>query len=122
MPKNATSGAASKPLRQKADSGDSGTTFGRRLIAAAREAAAHARGEVILPSYEVDIPDAVNAGEIRKSLGLSQREFSARFGVHLGALQAWEQGRRKPDRTARILLAVIAREPDAVRRALEKRP
>jgi putative transcriptional regulator len=120
MPKNANSAAPSKPSKRKADAG--GTAFGRRLIAAAKESVAHARGEVSLPAYEVEVPEAVNAGEIRKSLGLSQREFSARFGVHLGALQAWEQGRRQPDRTARILLAVIAREPDAVRRALEKRP
>jgi putative transcriptional regulator len=88
------------------------------LAAAAKEALAHARGEITLPSYEVTVPEAVDASEIRKSLGLSQRAFADRFGVHLGALQAWEQGRRKPDRTARILLAVIAREPDAVRRAL----
>ena len=34
------------------------------------------------------------------------------------ALHAWEQGRRRPDRAARVLLAVIAREPEAVLRAL----
>jgi hypothetical protein len=39
-------------------------------------------------------------------------------GLDVATVQAWEQGRRRPDRTARILLAVIAREPEAVRRAL----
>jgi putative transcriptional regulator len=121
MPKKTPSAAPSKPSKRKADSAaDGGTAFGRRLITAANEALAHARGEVALSVYEVEIPETVDALEIRKSLGLSQRQFSARFGVHLGALQAWEQGRRQPDRTARILLAVIAREPEAVRRALEK--
>jgi putative transcriptional regulator len=38
------------------------------------------------------------------------------------AIHAWEQGRRRPDRTARILLAVIAKEPAAVRRALDGSP
>jgi hypothetical protein len=31
--------------------------------------------------------------------------------VDATAVQPWEQGRRRPDRTARILLAVIATEP-----------
>jgi DNA-binding transcriptional regulator YiaG len=34
------------------------------------------------------------------------------------AVQAREQGLRRPDRTARILLAVISKEPQAVLRAL----
>ena len=34
------------------------------------------------------------------------------------ALQEWEQGRRVPDRAARVLLTVIDREPEAVVRAL----
>ena len=38
--------------------------------------------------------------------------------LDLGVVQAWEQKRRRSDRCARILLAVIAKEPDAVRRAL----
>ena len=50
--------------------------------------------------------------------GLSQRRFAQRFGLDVTAVHAWEQGRRHPDRAARILLAVIAREPEAVRRAL----
>jgi putative transcriptional regulator len=33
-------------------------------------------------------------------------------------VQDWEQHRRTPDRTARILLKVIEREPDAITRAL----
>jgi putative transcriptional regulator len=30
----------------------------------------------------------------------------------------WEQGRRKPDPAARVLLQVIEKNPDAVRQAL----
>jgi putative transcriptional regulator len=41
-----------------------------------------------------------------------------RFGFAIDAVQDWEQHRRMPDRTARILLTVIAREPAAVTRAL----
>jgi putative transcriptional regulator len=49
---------------------------------------------------------------------LSQKEFAARYGFSIDSIQNWEQGRRVPDRPARILLAVIAHDPKAVERAL----
>jgi putative transcriptional regulator len=94
------------------------TALGKRLASAAREVAAHLRGEITLPSYEVAVPDMVDVAALRARLNLSQAAFARTFGLDLSAVQAWEQQRRRPDRTARILLAVIAREPDAVLRAL----
>ena len=35
------------------------------------------------------------------------------------AVKEWEMGRRKPERATRVLLTVIDREPEAVKRALE---
>jgi putative transcriptional regulator len=55
---------------------------------------------------------------LRKRLKLSRQQFANRFGLDVRALQDWEQGRRVPDRSARVLLTVIDREPDAVIRAL----
>lgn len=55
---------------------------------------------------------------IRHRLGLSQIEFAARFRVPVGTLRDWEQGRKKPDAPALAYLRVIAREPEAVMRAL----
>ena len=55
---------------------------------------------------------------IRRALGLSQEEFSARFHIPLGTLRDWEQGRKEPDAAARAYLIVIGREPEAVGRAL----
>ena len=91
---------------------------GRRLIKATNEAAAYARGELDLPSYSVAVPEQVDVAAVRRALRLSQTEFARRFGLDVTAIHAWEQGRRRPDRAARVLLAVIAREPEAVRRAL----
>jgi putative transcriptional regulator len=68
------------------------------------------------------VPEAVDVAALRHALGLSQAAFARRFGLDVTAVQAWEQGRRRPDRTARVLLAVIAREPEAVRRALAAAP
>src|ERR1700722_14885240 len=59
---------------------------------------------------------------IRRALQLSQEEFATRFQIPLGTLRDWEQGRKEPDAAARAYLRVIAREPDAVRKALAASP
>jgi DNA-binding transcriptional regulator YiaG len=68
------------------------------------------------------VPDEVDVRAVRDRFGLTQREFAARFGLDLDAVQNWEQGRARPDRNARILLRVIATAPDAVERALSGLP
>lgn len=55
---------------------------------------------------------------MRENLRLTQEEFAARFHIGLARLRDWEQGRYKPDSAALAYLKVIAREPDAVLRAL----
>ena len=49
--------------------------------------------------------------EVRKSLAMSQQEFSRAFGIPLAMLQNWEQGRRQMDVTAASYLRTIARFP-----------
>ena len=93
--------------------------IGTKLIKAAKEARAIVRGE-ITDGFVVHVPEEVDVKALRKKLKCSQSEFSRRFGFAIDALQDWEQHRRTPDRTARIFLTVIAREPEAVTRALER--
>lgn len=97
------------------------SALGRRLVAGLNDALAHARGELVLPSYTVNVPETVDVAKLRHRLGLSQAAFARTFGLDVTALHAWEQGRRRPDRAARVLLAVIAKEPHAVLRALTDR-
>ncbi len=59
---------------------------------------------------------------IRRALGLTQAEFAARFQIPLGTLRDWEEGAAEPDQPARAHLKVIARDPEAVRRALNASP
>ncbi len=59
---------------------------------------------------------------IRRALRLTQEEFAEQFGIPLGTLRDWEQGRKEPDQAARSYLLVIASEPDAVRNALKRAP
>jgi putative transcriptional regulator len=65
---------------------------------------------------------APNVRAVRERLNMSQEEFAARFHLPLGTVRNWEQGVHRPDRPAQLLLMVIAKEPDAVIRALENRP
>ena len=56
---------------------------------------------------------------LRAKLNLTQEEFAARFHLPLGTVRDWEQGAHRPDKAAQVLLTVIAKDPDAVARALE---
>ena len=58
------------------------------------------------------------AKTLRRALGLTQEEFSARYQIPIGTLRDWEQGRAEPDQPARAYLKAIAGDPEAVHRAL----
>jgi putative transcriptional regulator len=59
-----------------------------------------------------------NAKAIRKSLALSQTEFSQAYKIPLSTLKNWEQGRRSPDATASAYLWTIEQMPKEVQTAL----
>jgi putative transcriptional regulator len=61
--------------------------------------------------FEVDAPDVKR---IREQYRLSQTEFAALLGISVKSVQNWEQGRRTPHGSARILLQVAAKHPQAV--------
>jgi putative transcriptional regulator len=94
------------------------TKVGREVEEALGEVLAHVRGEVDLPCRIVDDPSAKRILALRKRMKLSRRKFADRFGLDVRAVQDWEQGRRLPDRAARVLLTVIEHDPKAVERAL----
>jgi putative transcriptional regulator len=92
--------------------------LGSRLIEAAREGRAIARGEADPATYRVYVPAAIDVRKIRRQLKLSQNAFAAKFGLSVATVREWEQNRRTPEGAARVLLTVIAEEPEAVTRAL----
>lgn len=94
------------------------TQVGREVEAALNEVLAHVRGEVELPCRIIDDPTAERVLALRKRLRLSRQKFAERFGLDVRAVQDWEQGRRVPNRAARVLLTVINHDPDTVVRAL----
>jgi putative transcriptional regulator len=90
----------------------------QRIEQGLKEALAFAQGNktgAVVHRIEVHRTD-VRA--IRTATGLSQADFARSIGVAKGTLLNWEQGRRQPDGPARVLLALIAKEPGIVGRML----
>ena len=85
--------------------------LGLEIETALGEVLGHVRGETALSCRIVDDPAAGRIVALRKRLRLSRQKFADRFGLDVRALQEWEQGRRIPDRAARVLLTVIDRDP-----------
>ena len=96
------------------------TKVGQEIETALGEVLSHVRGEVDLPCRIVDDPAAEHILAIRKRMKLSRQKFADRFGLDARAVQDWEQGRRVPDRAARVLLTIIDRYPEAVVRVLSE--
>lgn len=82
------------------------------------EALAHANGRATgARVHEIEVPEP-NVAAIRARSGLSQAEFARSIGVAVGTLRGWEQGRRRPDGPARVLLALLEKRPGLVREEL----
>lgn len=66
------------------------------------------------------VPDDVDVKAVRVELGLSQKQFCDLFGFNLATLQSWERkvNRRKPTRSARVLITALHRSPGAILGAL----
>jgi putative transcriptional regulator len=94
------------------------TSLGLTLEASAKEILAHLKGEKTLPTRRIVLPEDVDVRLVRKRARMSQAEFARAFCINPRTLQEWEQGRRKPDATTRAYLAVIAKNREAVLKAL----
>ena len=51
---------------------------------------------------------------IRLKYGLSQNKFAQLLGISPATLRNWEQGRRKPEGPARVLLLIAEKHPEAI--------
>jgi putative transcriptional regulator len=94
----------------------------RPMAAAEIEAAAKADPDA-RPMTEEELRTARRIPRVktmRRALGITQEEFATRYHVPLGTLRDWEQGRTEPDQPTRAYLAVIAHDPEGVRRALQQ--
>jgi putative transcriptional regulator len=89
-----------------------------KIKAGLDSAKAYLDGSAEKRTYKVHVPQTIDVRKIRTRLGLSQEAFAETYGFALSAVRDWEQGRRRPERSARILLKIVEKEPEAVTRAL----
>lgn len=98
------------------------TTNANMMIAGLKEALDYKEGRPVNVRVTSIVPSDVDVRAIREELHLSQEDFAARYGLTLSALRNWEQGRRKPEATARILLKLIEKDPERIDRLLHGQP
>jgi putative transcriptional regulator len=95
-------------------------TVGASIIEGLKQSIAWTRGEETGARVTVvQVPD-IDIRRIRAAMGLSQAQFATKFGFPPATLRNWEQGRARPDAPTRVLLAVIAKHPEAVEDVLRK--
>ena len=82
-----------------------------------KQAEARARGDVPPEVEKTETPE-LDVRAIRAGTGLSQAGFAKSLGVGEETLRDWENGRRRPEGNARVLLAMIAGDPRIAHRAL----
>jgi putative transcriptional regulator len=88
------------------------TALFEELLDSVREGGLILRGDRSASrALEIEEP---NVKRVRALYRLSQPKFAALMGISTATLRNWEQGRRQPPGSARVLLRVVARHPEAV--------
>ena len=116
MPQKST---AKKPAASRRTTAAT-SSVGARIVEGLEQALAWSKGEPSTARVNlVRVPD-IDIRELRRGMGLSQSQFASKFGLPPATLRNWEQGRARPDAPTRVLLAVIAKHPEAVADVLNK--
>lgn len=82
------------------------------LLESIKQGGAIIKGQM-KPSRTFEFPES-EVRKIRNQYGLSQSKFATLIGISVATLRNWEQGRRKPEGPARVLLRVAAKHPEAL--------
>ena len=82
------------------------------LLNSMSEMEEHMHGNLDLKSTIIEVlevPDmtASMVRELRDRLGVTQRIFAEIFGVSLRAVETWEEGKSKPNGSARRLMSLL---------------
>ena len=83
---------------------------GERLLGAAREALAIAKGDAKAPN--IFVPADIDVRAIRHTSKLSQEDFAAAFGFSVAQIKDWEQHRSRPLGGVRAYLMLIKTHPE----------
>ena len=92
--------------------------FAKGIVAGLEDAIAHARGDKSRGVETVYTVPVVDVKSIRVKTGMTQQAFCQMFAIKPRTLQDWEQKRKRPAGSARILLALIDQHPATVKKTL----
>jgi putative transcriptional regulator len=109
----------SSPVKKKTRAPKS-RSVGESIIQGLNEAIAWTKGRNENVQVTRVLVPKVDVRKVRLKMDLSQAQFAAKFGFPPATLRNWEQGRSRPDAPTRVLLAVVARHPEAVEDVLRK--
>lgn len=84
----------------------------KELLESVKQGATIMKG-TMQPSRSFEFPET-EVRALRQQFGLTQDKFAHLVGISVGTLRNWEQGRRKPEGPARVLLRVASRHPEAL--------
>jgi putative transcriptional regulator len=90
----------------------------QELLESVKQGGAILRGETDASRTFSHDATGIDVAALRKRFDLSQPKFASMLGISVGTLRNWEQGRRKPEGPARVLLQVAATEPQALLNAV----
>lgn len=60
------------------------------------------------------VRSTINVAEVRKKIGMTQKEFAEQYFIKLQTLRNWEQEKRIPDATNLAYLTCIASRPKEI--------
>jgi putative transcriptional regulator len=84
----------------------------KELLQSVKQGGAIMKGST-KPSRAFLFPES-EVRKLRENYGLSQDKFASLIGISVATLRNWEQGRRKPEGPARVLLMVAAKHPEVL--------
>lgn len=87
--------------------------FREDLTQSLNEVLAHVKGKG--PAI---VHEALTPREVRKQVKLTQAQMALLMGMNLSDYRKWEQGTQRVSGPAAMLLRLIQKEPEAIRRAL----
>jgi putative transcriptional regulator len=83
------------------------------LLESVKQAKAIEKG-ALKPARTFHVDPKTDIAKVRRKLGLSQAKFAAVMGISADTLQNWEQGRRSPTGSARVLLKIASKHPEVL--------
>lgn len=103
-----------RTMTKKASREAAGSLFGTDLIEGMKNVLAYVEGDTsvgVLHTYP-------SPREVRTKAGLTQEQMAPLLGLSVSGYRKIEQGQRSVQGPAAVLLRVLDREPEAVKRAL----